>query len=370
MSGHWAGSWPGGPAAIGRLLWLEVEDSRGPAEWERAVRRLQPGGIVVGDRCLRSAESAALMLSRIGRATRVPPVLSFAAERGTSLPFLPALPALTSAALEGRKAVNRLGGLFGEALRILGFNCCWLPVLDVAGPSFKSNFECETLSSDPRKVAQCGEAFVRGLRRHRVLACAGHFPGEGAAKGVPGEWLPLVDRSMAELWRHDLVPFRKLLPRLSLVLLSRAGYKAYDFDVHRPAAHSPAIVEGLLRAKLNFHGVAVADLRFKCFGRSISRRPDWREPRSVFVQALNAGCDVLVVESEIAFRAATKAIVRALEAGELSSRRLNQAVERIKIATRRIGRPSGKVPRAALERLGRLTEKFSGGIHPMERSLA
>ncbi|MBZ5565387.1 MAG: beta-N-acetylhexosaminidase, partial [Acidobacteriia bacterium] len=32
----------------------------------------------------------------------------------------------------------------------------------------------------PRQVAECGGAFARGLRQHKIRACGKHFPGWGS----------------------------------------------------------------------------------------------------------------------------------------------------------------------------------------------
>jgi len=66
---------------------------------------------------------------------------------------------------------------------------------------------------------------------------------------------------MAQLWRQDLVPYRELIGELPFAMLSHGVYKAYDLDVRRPAAASSGVVEGRLRVKLGYGGLAIADFR-------------------------------------------------------------------------------------------------------------
>ena len=67
--------------------------------------------------------------------------------------------------------------------------------------SRRKSLGASTFSADPRVVAECGASFVEGLSRHKILACARHFPGLGGVPPAPGGELPLCGRSMAELWR-------------------------------------------------------------------------------------------------------------------------------------------------------------------------
>src|SRR5437667_42826 len=104
--------------------------------------------------------------------------------------------------------------------------------------------------------------------------------------GGPGP--PLVGKSMTELWREDLVPYRELLQQLPLVTVGHGAYKAYDFDVPQPAALSENVVEGLLRIKVCFSRVAVAD---DLDTPEISHSVDIGEAA---VPSVNAGCDLLL----------------------------------------------------------------------------
>ena len=153
-----------------------------------------------------------------------------------------------------------------------------------------------TFSADPRVVAECGAYFVEGLSRHKILACAKHFPGLGGMPPAPRRGLAISGRSMAELWRSDLVPYRELLPRLPLVLMSAAAHKAYDSDHPRSAVLSTQVVEALLRAKLGYRGVVVAS--------QLESQPvrGGLDVGRAAVQSLNAGCDMLLVEKDESWR--------------------------------------------------------------------
>jgi beta-N-acetylhexosaminidase len=289
----------------------------------------------------------------------VPPFLAVQQEGGAHDPLyrlLRPLPSPRAAAARGPIAVTRLGELIGEAIGLLGFNTNFAPRLDLSARVTEKTLGSQTFGSDPHRVAECGQAFVHGLERHRVLACGKHFPGLGSVTVRPGSQPATSAKPMAALWHEDLVPFRELLPKLPMVLISAARYKAYDFDHPRPACFSSAIVTGLLREKLGYHGLAVAyDLG------SVS------EVGQAVVQSLDAGCDLFIVDQGSPFEEAQRGLKAGMESGKVSPDRLERALNRIRAAKRRLRQPvSRRVAPAAWERLVRRFESFSKEFRPEE----
>src|SRR5438105_5592410 len=214
--------------SLGQLLVVKLEESRWTASLERLLYRHRPGGAFL--QSLRSAESTAELLAKISRTLEAPPLLWLEEEGGKEGPlgaFFPPLRSLGTRAEREPCAVTRLGELIGSAMKLLGFNTNCAPTLDLDSPREQNLTAC---GSDPRQVARCGEAFIHGLRHRRILACGKHFPGLGGLQACSAARLPVVGKPMAQLWQEDLLPYRELLPQLPLVMLSRAAYKAYDFD--------------------------------------------------------------------------------------------------------------------------------------------
>jgi beta-N-acetylhexosaminidase len=158
---------------------------------------------------------------------------------------------------------------------------------------------------------------------------------------------------MAELWREDLVPYRALLPRLPLVVLSTAAYKAFDFDFLQSAGLSPKVVEGLLRVKLGYRGVAIAcGLETEAVRGTLTLE-------EAAVQALRAQCDMLLLEETEAAERVQAALSAARESGKLPIPRVEQALERIRLAKKGLKPPTGKLSRRSLDRLVREFADFS-----------
>lgn len=329
----------GSRARLEQLLLVRLAVQERSGTLARLLRRMNLAGIVLSPCCL---EEHLDLLRRVVQSLPTPPFLVLDRERGAMRP-LPAsfrsLPSPTEAAREGPRAVERLGELTGALLRRAGFNTILVPLLDLLPFPPGHRLARQAFGSDPTLVGRCGSAFLRGVARQKVLACAGHFPGLGSAvqERPRRAELPVIVKSMAELWRTDLVPFRQVLPRLPLLQVSPAAYKAYDFDRPLPAVFSEKIVEGLLRTKLSYGGAVLADLEDAFLRRLV-------EPDEAALRSVQAGCDLVLIgcdggSAERVFARLEKAV----ESGELARRRVEQALRRVRRVKRELAVPEREI---------------------------
>ena len=351
---------------LGQFLLIELEQGAWSASLERCLRTQRPGGIVFSQVRPRSADDGARLLARFTVALGFPPFLALEEDGGQASllrSLLPPLPSPRATARAGTPAVGRLGDLVGAGMNLLGFNTNFGPVLDLLTPISEPTLGRRAFSGDAHEVARCAEAFLRGLKGHGVLACAKHFPGVSVAQLMARQdWL-VVGKTMAELWRQDLVPYRALIDKLPLVMLSHWAYKAYDFDVPRPAVLSTGVVAGLLRVKLGYNGLAVADLRPYAATGAL---PDLSDAAA---QSMIAGCDILVTVAGGMGRVLA-GLRRAIELGRLSTERLDQSLKRVHTARSRLARPAGRVSKAAVDRLTKRFERFSKQFQAEEHKIA
>ncbi|MGD0126114.1 MAG: glycoside hydrolase family 3 N-terminal domain-containing protein [Terriglobia bacterium] len=352
---------------LGQVLFLKLNQPRWNSSLEQTLRSLAPGGVLVDAPLHGGAENVREFLSKAASLIPTVPFLALREEGGLMNPlkaFLPPLPSPRAAAGKGRACVERLGELVGAALELLGFNTDFAPLLDLASPGlnpgsgtpWRAPTETRTFSADPQQVAECGGAFLEGLEGHEVRACGKHFPGLGGARTAGATELPLVSKSMAELWREDLVPYRALLPRLPLVLVSAAAYKAYDFDLPQSAGLSPKIVEGLLRVKLGYDGMAIA------YGLETEAVRGTLSLEEAAVEAVGAGCDMLVVEEPQAAERVHAAWCAALHSGKLPGPRVEQALKRIQHVKRGLRPALSKLSRRSLDKLIKRFTAFSAAF--------
>ncbi len=212
-------------------------------------------------------------------------------------------------------------------------------------------------------MARHTAAWVRGLQRAGVAACAKHFPGHGNTSVDSHLDVPVIKASRAELDAGELVPFRAAIDAGVLAVMS-AHLRVPALDPDLPATLSPTIMIDVLREELGFDGLIVTD---GIEMRAISDRYGF-EPAAVL--ALRAGADAICVGGDHADEAtATRlrdAIVAAVRDGELPEERLADAARRVarlaeqivELAARRAGggpRDSNGFGLAAARRALRVT---------------
>jgi len=336
-------------ARLGQLLLLEVAKAQWSPDVERLLQRQAPAGLIFN-----GVTTISATWERSRRSTQALGSLPFLAVReegaGALCGLFATSPRTERLAGITDEASEALGDLVGSALHVVGLNLNLAPTVDLPeNPSASKN----TLGGGIQiEVTRRAEAFVRGISRHSVLPCARHFPGLSIGATERMRNSPVVAKSMAALWREDLVPYRVLGSRLPVIQISHAVYKAYDYEFPRPASLSSHVGEGLLRLKLGFEGVALADI-------SAAARSAGIGLEEAAVRALQAGCDLLAMPAEEkSLTAVLGAVERACEFGKLAPDRVQQALTRVQKAKRGLKPPHREPSERDVSRLTRDFEKF------------
>ena len=198
------------------------------------------------------------------------------------------------------------------------------PCVDVNSNPANPVIGTRSFGADPALVSRHAAAFVRGLHRAGVAACAKHFPGHGDTSLDSHQELPRVDAPLDVLRARELAPFRAAIAAgVDAVMTSHVVLTAFD---DAPATVSAGILGGLLRHELGFDGVVVTDaLDMKAVSRD-------RTIASVAVDALAAGADLVCLgagHDDTVVDNARAAIDGALAGGRIGAERLADAAERV-----------------------------------------
>ena len=235
-------------------------------------------------------------------------------QEGSSYPGNGALGAIGDAALTEQTA-EAIGCDLADA----GVNWNFAPVADVNVPANPVIGE-RAFGSDPSLVAEHVGAFVRGLQRTGVAACAKHFPGHGATDQDSHLELPVVSGDVEQ----GLPPFRAAIAAgVQTIMSAHVTVPAYGTA---PATLNRELMQGLLREELGFGGLAVADaLEMKGVSATVGEEEGG-------VLALAAGCDALIVGHDLGEHDVARiqaAIVAAVRSGRLDEGRLREAAGRV-----------------------------------------
>ena len=232
-------------------------------------------------------------------------------------------PPASRLASAGPGTVLAFGRATGRALRSLGFNLDFAPVVDLSPPGAANGIADRAYDTTPDAVSRLARAFLEGMQGEGVAGCLKHFPGLGDSSVDSHHVLPTVDRDRPTLEASDLVPFRRLLDLAPCVMVGHGHYPAFD-DAPLPATCSRSIVSDLLRGGLGFEGVVVSDDME--MGAISERDADG----AAAVQAVTAGCDLLLYCSDLEkARVAATALAVAADADPEVRAKLERSAARI-----------------------------------------
>jgi beta-N-acetylhexosaminidase len=205
-------------------------------------------------------------------------------------------------------------------LAAMGVTVDLAPVADLdAGPA-TGTIGDRSFSPDPAVAARYAYAYSLGLEDKGIHPVIKHFPGRAKAEGDDHLGRIVSDETMAELRANDLKPFADLVAKgAPVVMVSNVDYTA--IDPNTPASLSTRAYS-MLR-EMGFKGVAITD----SIGMgAVNQRWDWSEAA---VKAIASGADgVLSTDGKFA-RDMVHGLVVAVQKGELSEARLNEAAGRM-----------------------------------------
>ncbi len=319
---------------VAQLFLVGFRGTDADAEIFRRLRRLDLGGLVLArenflDLTQLGALAGEARRVAVERGHVVPWVL--AAQDGAEFNGLPGLPPASAPAdLGSADEAAAEAAETAVTLRGLNLNGVLDPVVDV-GLESGSVLSGRVYSDDPEEVAGYADAVVHAYRDGHLFGAAKHFPGLGAADQSTELGPAAVGLDLAQLRERDLIPFRAAIAAgVPAVTLSHALYPINDFTA--PASLSGAIATDLLRRKLGFAGVAIADDLADPAITSSYSVPD------AAVKAIQAGADMVFISgSEGEQQSAYAAVLRAVQAGRLPRRRVNEALGRVLEAKRDYG---------------------------------
>ena len=219
------------------------------------------------------------------------------------------------------EAAKRAAEQIADYLMPLGFNLDFAPVADVVNPLRSDTMGLRSFSSDAAVAADMVRAEVEGFRDKKMLCCAKHFPGIGAAAGDSHEGAITIEATNEELETVDLVPFRAAIESgVPMIMVGHVSLPNIVGD-STPAPLSSAVVQGMLRDSLGYTGIIVTD------SLSMGAITDYYAPAEAAVAALKAGCDIPLMPERL--DEAYQGVLSAVQAGELTEERIDESLIRI-----------------------------------------
>jgi beta-N-acetylhexosaminidase len=321
---------------IGQLFFIGLPDTKLDAEIKELLREFSPGGVCLFSRNIREVDQTRELLDEIRENLLIEPLLSLDQEGGLVdrlRRLIAPMPAPSS--LQTPEEAKKLAEITAEALRVLGFNMNFAPVVDVIDEARANSYNglySRAFGKSKSEVVEYAAEYLSGLQNNGCLGCLKHFPGLGASQVDSHEELPKVYLTREDLFENDLLPYRRLLPseNVHAVMVAHASFPRFDLQETDnngkllPSSLSFNIVTKLLREELGFQGAAITDdLEMGAIVKNYS-------VGEVCRLAIAAGEDMLAFCANTdSFREGFRAVSEAVKSGEISEIRIDESLRRI-----------------------------------------
>jgi beta-N-acetylhexosaminidase len=317
---------------IGQLFMIGLVDDQLDAVERAAIAQYHFGSVAYTKRTARGvaadhAVADAVQAQATLAATRGIRFFIAANQEGGLVEALsgPGFDAIPSALDQGTltpAALQAMAARWGRQLSAAGVNLDFAPVADVVPPGTEAhNAPIGQLQReyghDPATVASHVAAFVAGMRQAGVATTVKHYPGLGRVAGNTDFTSSVTD---AVTTRTDpyLAPFAAaVMAGVPFVMVSLATYERIDSQ--HMAAFSPAVIAGMLRQDLGYHGVVISDSLGATAVASIA-------PGTRAIDFIAAGGDIIIINQLAPAIAMAKAVAAGAAQSALFRARVDNAV--------------------------------------------
>ena len=240
--------------------------------------------------------------------------------RSTWVPAPPA--AMGLGAADDTDLAYRTGAAVARAVKALGFNWNFAPVLDLNNNPHNPVIAERSFGAEPKRAAELAMSWMAGSHAEGVACCVKHFPGHGDTNVDSHRDLPTVNKPVEELDRLELAPFRIASASAPAMMTAHIVYPTLDPD--NPATMSRRILTGLLRDEWKYKGLVITD------GMDMHAIAGRYGVGNAAVRALTAGADMVMALGTTETQNETlDAIAAALASGELSQDEVKIRLDRL-----------------------------------------
>ena len=315
---------------IGQLLIVGMEGTTYGDQLDKLIRQHHVGGIILLGKNISTADQIVGLLNHAKTANKeygIPLFLSVDEEGGRVSRLPTGLKKSPSAAKVGNKNDETLaydsGVYLGELLNAFGYNMNYAPVLDVNSNTQNPVIGDRSYSADPAQVTEVALAVRRGMIDQQIISVVKHFPGHGDTHTDSHKALPVINKSLEELQKTELIPFRQAIAdHVDVIMVAHILFPT--LDPTNPSSLSKRIIDGLLRNEMGYDGVVITD--DLTMGAIIN---DYTVAEAALKSFL-AGSDLLLIVGDYKNQIETvEKLNAAVATGTITEERLNESVRRI-----------------------------------------
>ena len=241
----------------------------------------------------------------------------------------------------GVEFAHKVGAALARELCVLGINVNFAPTLDANTNPDNPVINVRSFGENSHTVTDLGSAMVEAIQKQGVAAAIKHFPGHGDTDIDSHTGLPRVDRSLDELIRTDLLPFKEVCKQAqpAMVMTAHIQYPEIDSTTLTsknntsmivPATMSRQLLQRILREQLQFDGVIITD------ALDMAGVADHFDPVTAVVETFKAGADIALMpfkdktkDCVLSFKQFIHEVAKRLSEENLSEEEMQHSCQRV-----------------------------------------
>lgn len=315
---------------LGQMMMVGFEGNKINDRIKDLVLKYKVGGFILYKKNFDSYEQMLQIikeLKHINLQNKVPLFIAIDQEGGRvnrMPPEIKNLPSAYKIAQTGDiEAVIEAANITGEMLYNSGINMDFAPVLDIKRFKNKHAIGDRCFSDKKEEVIKYGLETMKQITANHVISVVKHFPGHGLTDKDTHLFLPVVKKSMEEIEKEDIVPFKNAIEQgTDAIMVGHIIIRAMSKTL--PASLSRKFIGKYIRKKLRFNGLIITDdlkmraIRF-VYGYRLAVR-----------QAFTSGSDIVMFRFDAKDeKNAIKQAYKMAKIGQIKESRINRSVKRI-----------------------------------------
>ncbi|MDI2585922.1 beta-N-acetylhexosaminidase [Psychrobacillus sp. NEAU-3TGS] len=344
---------------IGQMIFAGVKGTGLSEETKQLVSTDKVGGLIFFKNNLKDVQGTVALLNAIKKESedeKFPLFLGVDQEGGriSRLPGLSKLPTNKDIGkLNNPSYSYKIGTHLGEELNAFGFNLDFAPVLDVNSNPKNPVIGDRSFGNDVDLVSELGVETMKGIQSQNVISVVKHFPGHGDTDVDSHLELPIIEKSLEDLQKLELIPFKRAMEEGADVIMV-AHILMPKLDPAFPSSLSYEIITTLLREQLHFEGVIMTD------DMTMNAITHNYEIGEAAVRAVTAGNDIVLIAHDYKnVLKAINAIEESVKDGEISEERINESVHRILALKENYKLANKEVTAVNIQQLNEAVEQLS-----------
>ena len=219
------------------------------------------------------------------------------------------------------KNAYECGNTIGTYLHRYGFDIDFAPVADVNTNPENIVIGARAFSDKPEIAAPMVTNYLQGLKDAGVTGCIKHFPGHGDTKADTHFGYASSQKTWEEMLSCEMVTFKAGIQwGCQLIMTAHIGApNVTGADI--PATMSSVILQDKLRRELGYQNLIITD------AMEMGAITQQYTNGEAAVGCIKAGVDIVLGPQ--VFTEAFDAVIKAVEAGEITEQRIDESVRRI-----------------------------------------